>query len=439
MTTAKTCVALTVAVMFVCLFAQLSSVTAYGEGRGGPARGEGRTKSPALKLKMPDGTEKVIRSAEEWEKLRPTYLNVLRKYWQKKEHIDYLRPTVTGDEPVKATVLHEETFVDHVRRTVKIEGRGQSFKSYLLLPRHYRKPAPALLAVYYKGHGDTMAGVSEMKTRSYITRNYGLHLARHGYVALTFCETASTAQTCPERILLAGQAAVDYLRSLPFVDKEKIGAGGQSAGGAWAMSLVGADRRIKLIFSSPGTWRQSRRTFDAIGVSGLTAPGWVLKNAGDDRPKGFSHQLQEKVTPIYALYGKPNRFLVYDSQGHDIHFPYQCWAYRMMANIWCAPFAKEKKLINDLRKGDMEKRILACRDLGRMGCPKACPALLELMKTEDVYLRREAARALFYIGDKSVIPQLQPYLKDSDWLVRHMVEYFTTKGPIPVPAVASAR
>jgi fermentation-respiration switch protein FrsA (DUF1100 family) len=83
---------------------------------------------------------------------------------------------------------------------------------------------------------------------------YGQELAKRGFVALAFDPSYNGYSggeprhiTSPEVFVEDFSAAVDYLGTRPFVDRERIGAIGICGSGGFALSAAQVDRRIKAI------------------------------------------------------------------------------------------------------------------------------------------------------------------------------------------------
>lgn len=132
--------------------------------------------------------------------------------------------------------------------------------------------------------------------------------------------------------------AVDYLRTRPEVDGERIGITGASGGGNQSMYAGAWDERFKAVVPvcSVGNYRaylgaaccicelvpDALRVADEWGVLGLTAPrGLMFVNATQDAPQ-FSveaaKQTLEPLEQVYQLFGKPGhvRHAIFESK-HD--------------------------------------------------------------------------------------------------------------------------
>lgn len=146
-----------------------------------------------------------------------------------------------------------------------------SVPAYLLKPAGLKGKAPAILALHGHGRGKVdVVGISssEVEYQKYIAPlnyDYGFKLAKKGYVVLApdgrcFGELSKDGVTCTwgfTSSLLLGKTmvgqrvwdairSIDFLQSLPFVDKEKIGCVGLSWGGTWTAYTSALDERIKV-------------------------------------------------------------------------------------------------------------------------------------------------------------------------------------------------
>ncbi|MBO0984565.1 alpha/beta hydrolase [Rathayibacter sp. SD072] len=105
---------------------------------------------------------------------------------------------------------------------------------------------------------------------------YGQELARRGFVALAFDpshngESSGSPRhlTSPELFAEDFSAGVDLLGSLPFVDREQIGAIGICGSGGFVLSQASVDPRIKAVATSA-----------MYDISGAVRDGW--QHAGTD-------------------------------------------------------------------------------------------------------------------------------------------------------------
>ena len=80
--------------------------------------------------------------------------------------------------------------------------------------------------------------------------------------------------------------------------------------------------------------------------------------------------------------------------------------------------AKFEKVAEDLLDSDMEIKILAVAELGRMKNKAAVPVLGEAVKFEEPHLTLEIVNALIDIGDPSAVRLFKDRVKDSHYRVR---------------------
>jgi len=113
-------------------------------------------------------------------------------------------------------------------------------------------PLPAMVVLHH------CAGITEVIT------DWGLWLRSEGYVTLmvnSFAARGRTRNTCatwvnptPEEVALDAFGALAYLRSLPFVDKDRIGVIGWSYG-ALASLLASGDSFVSQVRPEGGGFR----------------------------------------------------------------------------------------------------------------------------------------------------------------------------------------
>ena len=105
------------------------------------------------------------------------------------------------------------------------------------------KKYPAIVVVHPGG------GIKEQTASVYAYR-----LAQQGYIALAFDASHQGASEGeprqledPTKRVEDVRSAVDYITTLPYVDKDRIGALGICAGGGYAISTTQTERRIKAV------------------------------------------------------------------------------------------------------------------------------------------------------------------------------------------------
>jgi len=138
---------------------------------------------------------------------------------------------------------------------------GRRIRVTVTRPTSHEGPCPAVVCI--GGHGSDLYSPYDATTVSReparikaerIYRGFGTALAKSGVV--TISTTVSQHETYEEGRLLMGERlwdlmrCVDYLESLPEVDKSRIGCAGLSLGGEMAMWLGAMDERIAATVSA---------------------------------------------------------------------------------------------------------------------------------------------------------------------------------------------
>lgn len=77
-----------------------------------------------------------------------------------------------------------------------------------------------------------------------------------------------------------------------------------------------------------------------------------------------------------------------------------------------------EKVANDILESEMEIKILAATELGKMGNPEAVPILMESIKFDNTYLTTEIINSLINIGDKRAIPIFKAGVENNNYRVR---------------------
>jgi fermentation-respiration switch protein FrsA (DUF1100 family) len=152
------------------------------------------------------------------------------------------QPTITSLAQFNAAVRADRTTE---RRAVtfkngKIDMAGVIFAPANITPG---KAYPTIVVVHPGG------GAKEQTASLYAWR-----LAQQGFVALAFDASNQNASGGESRMLEDptvrvedARSAVDYLTTLSFVDRDRIGALGICAGGAYAINASMTDHRIKAV------------------------------------------------------------------------------------------------------------------------------------------------------------------------------------------------
>lgn len=198
---------------------------------------------------------------------------------------------------------------------------------------------PAVVCIH--GHGGNRRVVHDPNS---LYRGFAAVLAERGFV--TIAADVGQHAVYEEKRTLMGERlwdlmrCVDYLESLPEVDKSRIGCGGLSLGGEMAMWLGAMDTRIAATVSCGFLTKMDqmehnhcmcwkfdglRELVDFADIYSLTAPRALLcQNGLQEPPSQFPVPLAaealREIGLIYADYGQPqNAALLAHLEGHIIN------------------------------------------------------------------------------------------------------------------------
>jgi len=230
---------------------------------------------------------------------------------------------------------------------------GRRIRIIVTTPALQNGPRPAVVCI--GGHGsdlyspydaNTVAKEPAKAKADRIYRGFGTVLAAKGYV--TVSATVSQHEVREAGRLLIGERlwdlmrCVDYLESLPQVDKARIGCAGLSLGGEMAMWLGAMDERIAATVSAGFLtnmdhmeknhclcWKFDglRELVDYADIHALTAPRPLqCQNGLLEPPSQFyvplARQAMEEVRTIYKDMDRPeNVVLDVHREGHVIDLP----------------------------------------------------------------------------------------------------------------------
>jgi dienelactone hydrolase len=315
-----------------------------------------------------------ITAAEQWPSQREAIKRVLQVF---------LGEGPKSKPPLEAKVLEETARGSHtMRRLIYQTEPGEFVPAYLLIPKSSNGRAPAVICP----HQTTQAGKREPAGLAGNPQLHtALHLVERGYVAFTydalcFGERHDAAsghygdaipfyRRHPRWSLLGkmiwdASRAIDYLRTLDFVDDTRIAGIGHSHGGYTTLFAMAFDERIAVGVSNCGfdtfrldgnTWRWSRATallpllgfyvsnprlnmdfyravpdsgvietpFDLHQLLALVAPRPLLLSTSDEDfvfPNGgwSARRALARVEPVYQLLGARERIGGYFfSGGHS--------------------------------------------------------------------------------------------------------------------------
>lgn len=232
---------------------------------------------------------------------------------------------------------------------------GRAITVVLTLPKIGGKTHPAVVCI--GGHGSGLYSTyangkpfadwsPQGRDSSSIYKGFAAELAGKGYVTIATVVSQHEVRE-PGRTLMGERLwdlmrCVSYLRTLPEVNKSRIGCGGLSLGGEMTMWLAAMDTRIAAADSSGfltvmdqmekghcKCWKFDglRELVDYADIYALTTPRPLQCENGRKEPPGsFTPALAEKamgeIRPIYASFKKPgNVTLDIHDGGHEIDLP----------------------------------------------------------------------------------------------------------------------
>ncbi|MBM3882443.1 MAG: dienelactone hydrolase [Verrucomicrobia bacterium] len=266
-------------------------------------------------------------------------------------------------------ILSREDCGDYLIEKFQFDnGAGATVPGYLIWPARVTERVPAILYCHWHG-GEYDKGKIELFNAAHTPEQPGPVLAKRGYAVLAidaygFGERNGQGPGGPEEKGSAGELtaskfnlwlgrtlwgmilrddlmALDYLASRPEVDPERIGVTGISMGATRTWWLLALDDRLRsgvavacltryqqliaqeglrshgIYYFVPGMLNH----FDTEAVLSLIAPRPVLLMNGDQdagSPVEGIRALEQRVRPVYALYGAEANFRseVYPGVGH---------------------------------------------------------------------------------------------------------------------------
>lgn len=208
-------------------------------------------------------------------------------------------------------------------------------------PERIIVPRPAVVCLH--GHGGNRRIVYETKS---VYRGFATALAERGFVTIS-------VDVGQHKVFEAGRSlmgerlwdlirCVDYLESLPEVDRSRIGCGGLSLGGEMAMWLGAMDIRIAAMLCSGFLTKMDqmeqnhcmcwkfdglRELVDFADLYAMIAPRPLLCQNGlleppSQFPVPLAVEVLREIGLIYADYGRPqNATLQVHLEGHVINLP----------------------------------------------------------------------------------------------------------------------
>ncbi len=141
------------------------------------------------------------------------------------------------------------------RNSVTFKGAGLNLKGDLFLPPEFDKKKK-YAAIVFDG---PMTGLKEQ-----VAGLYAKKLSDSGFVTLSFdhrfygeSEGMPRQMEAPNKKVEDNKDAITYLLSLPFVDKNKIGAIGICAGGGYMAKTAALDKRIRVFAGVAAAYHDS--------------------------------------------------------------------------------------------------------------------------------------------------------------------------------------
>lgn len=284
--------------------------------------------APKLTPLLSDAAGHEIKTQSAWNKQR----EVIRRAW-----LEFLGGLPAKKSPLKTETLDTERLPEFTRQHVQYQIEAGVFTDgYLLMPKNAKGKLPAIVVFHPTTpiHAKGVAGLAA----EYEEENWqGVQLVKRGYVV--WCPrnyintdgadwagnarhvlSAHTNWTGMTRMVWDAVRAVDFVESLPNVDKKRIGCIGHSLGGKQALYAAAFDERIKAAVSCEGGIGLKFSNWDAIWYLGpgirepdfnlenhqvlaLVAPCAFLLLAGDSADGDRSWVFIEAVLPVYKLFG----------------------------------------------------------------------------------------------------------------------------------------
>lgn len=346
----------------------LAEMAARGDKQFGPYRSL-----------LQDAEGKPVTTAAQWNERRAKLKDAVWKALgaSPEPKATPFEPQILSEESVPTRAWPTDVTRGYTMRKVSIQARaGSRMNLWMLIPQGLG-PFPAVVAL----HQTVQDGKDEPVGLGghYHVLNFGPFLASRGYVVVAVDSLGAGERWDAEKSTsdiarlqknpawsLIGERlrdhirAVDYLETLPFVDKNRIGAIGHSLGGESTAYLMAMDERIRAAVPSCGfTMLRTMKKEDDVYTPRVEAPAIMSNTAGlskefgkyldapiEKRKLPFDHddimslwapravyhhdvweelwpnapqvaQAAVKVQDIYKLLGMPEKYYVrYSRQAH---------------------------------------------------------------------------------------------------------------------------
>lgn len=310
--------------------------------------GWAQTNFPASQPLAPllqDASGRRINSRSAWRKQRDD----LQKQWRA-----FLGPFPTKP-PLKAETLGAEELPGFTRQHVQYQIELGVFNDgYLLMPTKAKGKLPAVV-VFHPTTPFQARGVAGLEPEYPEEKWQGVQLVQRGYVVWcprNYINTegadwvgnakrvlaAHTNWTGMTRMVWDAIRAVDFVESLPNVDRKRIGCLGHSLGGKQALYAAAFDERIKAAVSSEGGIGLKFSNWDAPWYLGpkihtsdfklenhqllaLLAPRAFLLLAGDSADGERSGEFIEAARAVYELFGARDNLQWFNHHGGHRYSP----------------------------------------------------------------------------------------------------------------------
>jgi len=312
-------------------------LVALGAASFASAQSTLRKVPPQLSPLLIDGQGRTITTKREWLKQR----EVLKKEW-----LGILGDLPTRKPPLKTEILNTEHLDGFTRQHLQYQVEdGLFMDGYLLLPKSAKGKLPAVV-VFHPTTPSQAKGVAGLDPEYPEEKWQGVQLVQRSYVVWcprNYINTEGAdwkgnalrvlAQhpkwTGMTRMVWDAIRAVDFLESLPNVDRKRIGCLGHSLGGKEVLYAMAFDERYKAGVSSEGgiglrfsNWNDAWYLGKQIDqpnfrrenheVLELIAPRAFLLLAGNSADDERSGAFIEAVKPVYALSGAAEKVRLFN-------------------------------------------------------------------------------------------------------------------------------
>lgn len=319
-------------------------------------------------LRTADG--KPITTRADWERAR----NALRDAW-----LARLGPAPTRPATLDLRVEKTEALDGYTRRLVSFHSEGDDrLLAYLLVPdglkEGEKRPAVVVFHPTTKETLDEPAGLGKRPEMA-----LALQLTRRGYVTLSpqcyimkgdgplaqakALEARRPGWTGMGKMTFDAGRCVDYLETLPSVDRERIGCIGHSLGAKEVLYAMAFEPRYRVgVFNEGGiglrmsNWTDSWYLTEKMKAHipemehhqllALAAPRPFLILGGDSADSDASWEFIRAVLPVYRLLGAPDRIGLYNHKGKH-SFPLEA---RRLAYRWLDDWLQFKPVRDDVEE-----------------------------------------------------------------------------------------